>query len=331
VPSPMTSTATTETMNQGPRVLDTPAELRLQSDQWRAAGMSIGLVPTMGALHEGHRSLVRRARAECDRVAVSIFVNPTQFGPGEDLARYPRSLHTDLGVLAEERADAVFVPGLAAMYPEGLTTTVRVNGALVELWEGSARRGHLDGVALVVTKLLVAARADRAYFGAKDAQQCAVVRRLARDLDTGTEIVVCPTVRDPDGLALSSRNRYLDAEQRCQALAIPRGLAAAGRAFASGVRASAELIDVVGASLAESPALNPEYVAVVDADTFAQVDAARVGSKILVAARIGTARLVDTLALGIDELPKPGGVSEPTAVGGGEPGVAERSRPCTVP
>jgi pantoate--beta-alanine ligase len=320
-------------MRGRPRLLDTPAELQRQSQVWRTAGLSVGLVPTMGALHEGHRSLVRRARSECDRVAVSIFVNPTQFGAGEDLARYPRSLDADLDLLSEEGADAVLIPEVAAMYGDGLATAVSVRGWLSESFEGGARPGHFDGVALVVTKLLVAARADRAYFGAKDAQQCAVVRRLARDLDTGTEIVVCPTVRDPDGLALSSRNRYLDAGQRSQALAIPRGLAAAGRAFTAGVDSATALIGVVRQALVESPALAPEYVAIVDPESFAPLERAGVGSKIVVAGRICTARLIDTLALGIDELPAtPGGVSDPTAAGGGEPGMVERSsRPCTVP
>jgi pantoate--beta-alanine ligase len=226
------STATTDRRAPDPpRQLTTPEELRRWSERCRAAGLLVGLVPTMGAFHAGHRSLIKRARADCDRVVVSIFVNPRQFGPGEDIDRYPRSLDKDLALLTEERVDAVFVPSVDAMYGQSSATTVRVDDSIGGLLEGAHRPGHFDGVALVVAKLLIAGRPQRAYFGQKDAQQCAVVRRVARDLDTGVEIVVGPVVRDHDGLALSSRNVYLDADERRRALAIPAGLSAAAAAF----------------------------------------------------------------------------------------------------
>jgi len=303
------------------RVLRTPDDVRLQSERWRAAGLSVGLVPTMGALHDGHRSLVRRARAECDRVVASIFVNPTQFAPGEDLARYPRPLDRDLAVLAEEGADAAFVPSVEAMYPEGARTTVHLSGPLVDGFEGAARPGHFDGVATVVTKLLVAVRPDSAYFGQKDAQQLAVVTCLARDLDTGARIVACPLVRDADGLAMSSRNAYLTPEERTQALAIPRGLAAAAEAWAQGERDSGRLVDAVRDHLERVPQLAVEYVAVVDAESFAPVATAARGCQIVLAGRMPSARLIDTLCLGFDAAP-------PVAGDGARPDeTAERSNP----
>jgi len=304
------------------RLLNTPDDLRLQSERWRAAGMTVGLVPTMGALHDGHRSLLARARAECDRVVASIFVNPTQFAAGEDLSRYPRPLERDLAALAAERVDAAFVPALEAMYPEGARTTVHVGGPLAESFEGAHRPGHFDGVATVVSKLLVAARPDRAYFGEKDAQQLAVVRRLARDLDTGVEIVACPLVRDADGLALSSRNAYLRPEDRAQALAIPRGLAAAATMWAAGERRSDRLVEAVRGELDRSAAVAAEYVAVVDPDTFAEVAEACEGCRIVLAGRMAAARLIDTIRLGYDEVP---------AVAGGSGAAAERSNPTPGP
>lgn len=314
-----------------PRVLPTPGALRLQSERWRAAGLSVGLVPTMGALHDGHRSLVARARAECDRVVVSIFVNPTQFNSGDDLARYPRTLRADLALLASEGADAVFVPDAATMYGEAFATSVRIGGAVTATLEGACRPGHFDGVALVVAKLLIAARADRAYFGEKDAQQCAVVRRLAEDLDTGTEIVVCPTVRDADGLALSSRNVHLSAAERAQALAIPEGLAAAARRLAAGERSGEELAAAVSAVIATAPDLVVEYVAVVDPDTFEPVERVTGRARILVAARIGATRLIDTLCLGAADPPTTAFVVGDTSSDGPEVASTGRSRTCSVP
>jgi pantoate--beta-alanine ligase len=255
----------------------------------------------MGALHAGHRRLIQRSRAECDRTVVSIFVNPTQFGPGEDLNLYPRPLDADLAVCAELGVDLAYVPSEAAMYPEGFATRVNLRGALVETLEGVHRPGHFEGVATVVTKLLVTARPDRAYFGHKDAQQCAVVRRLAADLDTGTEIVVCPTVRDPDGLALSSRNARLDPAGRRQALAIPAALATADEAFRLGERDAEAIRDLIFRRLAESPGLDVDYVAVVDALTFLPITKMHVRCEILIAARMHGVRLIDVLTPGTDE------------------------------
>ena len=287
-------------MSRAPRLLETPAAMRLQSDRWRSAGMVLGLVPTMGALHAGHVSLIRRAREECDRVVVSIFVNPAQFGPGEDFGRYPRPREQDVAVCAAERVDAIYAPEVDAMYPPGFATGVAVEGRLVTTLEGAARAGHFAGVALVVTKLLTASRADRAYFGQKDAQQCAVVRRLAADLDLGVTLVVCPTVRDGDGLALSSRNAYLSGEERAQALAIPRGLAKAAELARTGVDDGARLVAAVRAELAASPLLRLDYVAVVDGETFEAVDRVGERARIQVAARIGGTRLIDTLSPLVD-------------------------------
>jgi len=282
----------------------------------------------MGALHDGHRSLLRRARSECDRVVASIFVNPAQFGAGEDYERYPRTLDHDMAMLAAEGIDAAYVPRAETVYPAGFATRVSVDGSLTAAGEAASRPGYFDGVAVIVAKLLVAARADRAYFGQKDAQQCAVVRRLARDLDTGTRIVVCPTVRDADGLALSSRNAYLSAEDRREALAMPRGLAAAAELFAGGERDAAVLAGVVEAALGGSPRLVPDYVAVVDGESFERVDEAARGAQIVVAARIGRARLIDALTLGIDEPPATPGIRVNSVP---DSGIAERSEPCTVP
>ena len=286
-----------------PTVVETPAALRLASERWRAAGLMVGLVPTMGALHAGHASLIRRAVEECDRAVVSIFVNPAQFRPGEDLERYPRTVEQDLALCAGEGVAAVYLPLVEAVYPPGFATSVSVTGTATAGFDAERRPGHFDGVALIVTKLLVAARADVAYFGAKDAQQCAVVRRLATDLDIGTRIAVCPTVRDHDGLALSSRNAYLSPQQRLQALAIPRGLAAAARAVADGVSDASAVVAAVELELAASPDLEVEYVAAVDPESFVPVAAVTSGTQILVAARISTTRLIDTLCAGVDEAP----------------------------
>ncbi len=256
----------------------------------------------MGALHAGHRSLIQRARVDCDRVVVSIFVNPRQFGPGEDIERYPRTPDDDLGLLVEERVDAVFVPSVEAMYGQSSATTVRIDDSLSGILEGAHRPGHFDGVALVVAKLFIACRPQRAYFGQKDAQQCAVVRRLASDLDTGVEIVVGPVVRDHDGLALSSRNVYLDAAERRRALAIPLGLSAAAAAFADGEHRTARLCELVRAPM-EDAGFVIDYVAAVDADSFAPMDVAGPGCQILVAGRMGATRLIDVIRLGIDRAP----------------------------
>jgi pantoate--beta-alanine ligase len=317
-------TATTDRRQfDGPRRLATPGDLRRWSERCRAAGLSVGLVPTMGALHAGHRSLVRRARVDCDRVVVSIFVNPRQFGPGEDIDRYPRSLDADLEMLADEAVDAVFVPTVEAMYGAAPATSVCVDPSLTGILEGVHRPGHFDGVALVVAKLLIACRPHRAYFGQKDAQQCAVVRRLAADLDTGVEIVVTPVVRDPDGLALSSRNLYLSGAERSRALAIPAGLSAAASAFAAGERRPAVLRDLVRAPM-EAAGFDIDYVVAVDGESLATVEDVRLGCQILVAGRIGSTRLIDVIRLGIDAAPVDGAVFQGSEIPGNHRQPGER-------
>jgi pantoate--beta-alanine ligase len=301
-----------------PRRLATPDELRRWSERCRAAGLSVGLVPTMGALHAGHRSLMRRARVDCDRVVVSIFVNPTQFAPGEDIDDYPRTLDADLAVLAEEGVDAAFVPTVEAMYGPAPVTAVRVDRSLTGILEGVHRPGHLDGVALVVAKLLIACRPHRAYFGQKDAQQSVVVRRLAVDLDTGVAIVVVPVVRDRDGLAFSSRNAYLSDAERKRAVAIPAGLSAAVTAFAAGQARASVLCDLVRSPMATA-GFDIDYVAAVDGESLASVETVRRGCQILVAGRMGTTRLIDVIRLGNDAAPldsaSPQGSEIPAVIG----------------
>ncbi len=251
------------------------------------AGDSIGLVPTMGALHAGHLSLIDRARADNTRVVVSIFVNPIQFGPGEDLARYPRPLQADLEMLRSAGVDAVYIPRVEDMYPEGATTRVLV-GAVAEPLEGAARPGHFEGVATVVTKLLWAVRPDRAYFGQKDAQQVAVVKRLAADLDTGVEIAVCPTVREADGLAVSSRNAYLDPAERAAAASLSRALRAASDLYRTGEHDPGRLRAAMRSVLVAEPLAAVDYAEVVDPGNFSSP-----GSLAVLAVRIGKTRLID--------------------------------------
>ena len=263
----------------------------------REEDKTIGLVPTMGALHEGHLSLVREARRMCDVVVVSVFVNPTQFGPGEDFERYPRDLTGDTTKLADYNVDYIFAPSPDEMYPKGFATYVTVEG-LSEPMEGVARPGHFRGVATVLTVLFNTIRPDFAYFGQKDAQQALVVRRLVRDLDLPVEIEVCPTIREVDGLAMSSRNVRLDAASRTQALALRRGLDAAEAAMEGGKRTGAD-VEAAGRAAMTALGVEPEYFAVVSADTLAPFDDATPTGEVLVAvaARVGGVRLIDNLLL----------------------------------
>jgi len=257
------------------------------SRRWHNRYLSVGLVPTMGALHSGHLSLVEAAHAENDVVVVSVFVNPLQFGPGEDLDRYPRDWDRDLRVLTEAEVDAVYRPSTEAMYPPGATTRVRV-GEVSEPLEGAARPVHFEGVATVVTKLLTAVEPDRAYFGQKDAQQVAVVKRLVRDLDMGVDIRVVPTVREPDGLALSSRNAYLSPTERKAATALSAALREASAAYASGEREPSRLEAVMRRRLGAEPLVEVEYAELVDPATFRKP-----GTLAVLAARVGKTRLID--------------------------------------
>jgi pantoate--beta-alanine ligase len=263
----------------------------------RARFGTLGLVPTMGYLHEGHLSLVRQARRECGAAAVSIFVNPTQFGPREDFARYPRDLARDLELLAREGTELVFAPSVEEMYPPRFSTTVSV-GEVTDMLEGAARPGHFQGVATVVCKLLNIAQATRAYFGQKDAQQTVVVRRMARDLNIPTEIVVAPTLREPDGLAMSSRNVYLTPEQRAVAPALFRALTAARAHYEAGERDAEALRGVMRAVLGDEPLLGLEYASVADPLTLRELERVGEGGALLsIAARLGAVRLIDNLLL----------------------------------
>lgn len=264
---------------------------------WRGQGSgTIGFVPTMGALHDGHRALMRSARAECDRVVVSIYVNPLQFGAGEDLASYPRDLAGDLALCAAEGADAVVTFHDAQMYPPGHTTRIEVGPVSAPL-EGALRPGHFTGVATVVTKLLNLVQPDVAYFGQKDAQQCAVLQRLAADLNVAAAIAVLPTVREPDGLARSSRNAYLSESERAVAPAIAAALRATAERAADGTRDGAALRAGLQAALTGLTGLTLEYADVVDSATFRPCDRIGLAGLAVVAARIGAARLIDNMWL----------------------------------
>ncbi len=278
-------------------VVTTPAELRRRTAAWRRQGHRVGLVPTMGAIHAGHLSLCDRARAGCTRVVASIFINPLQFGTGEDLERYPRDPVADQERLRDAGVDCCFLPEPRAMYPRGFATRVSVERG-TERWEGAVRPGHFAGVATVVAKLFVATGPCWAYFGDKDAQQAQMVARLAHDLDTGIRVVVCPTVREPDGLALSSRNRYLDPESRQAAPCLAQGLRAAVAAFAAGTRGAAALAEHVAAPVRDQPLAELEYAAIVHPRTFAPLRRADARSRALVAASIRGVRLLDTIILG---------------------------------
>jgi pantoate--beta-alanine ligase len=278
-------------------VIRTVAELRAACDRARAEGRSVGFVPTMGAFHEGHRSLLRRARAECDLAVCSIFVNPTQFDDPADLAAYPRDEEADLREAGALGIDLAFVPSLEEMYPAGAPEVTVDPGPLGERLEGAARPGHFRGVATVVAKLFHAVGPCRAYFGEKDAQQLAVIQRMVRDLSFPVEVVPCPTVREPDGLAMSSRNRRLTPEQREAATCLFLALAEAAELARAGERDAAKLVAVMAREIGATPQARIDYVAVVDEETFEEVREMRGPARALVAARFGDVRLIDNLPL----------------------------------
>jgi pantoate--beta-alanine ligase len=256
----------------------------------------LGLVPTMGALHEGHLSLVREAKAQCDAVAVTIFVNPLQFGPTEDLARYPRNLERDAEMLAKESVALVFAPAAEEMYPQGAATYVTVEG-LSERLCGRSRPGHFRGVTTVVAKLFNIVEPDAAFFGQKDAAQLAIIRKMVRDLNLRVEIVGCPIVREPDGLAMSSRNQYLDAEQRKAALVLHRSLARARDLYGKGQRQASELIAAARNVFESEPSVRLDYFEVVNPETLEPLQKVEPGSLAAVAAFVGTTRLIDNVML----------------------------------
>ena len=275
------------------KVARTRAELR---EARAALNGRVGFVPTMGALHAGHAKLVETARAANDAVVVSIFVNPTQFGPHEDFNRYPRDEAADLALLEGLAVDVAFLPSVEEMYPAGEVTFVDV-GPLGERLEGASRPGHFRGVATVVTLLLNLVQPDRAYFGQKDGQQSVVIRRMVRDLALPVEIVICPTVREPDGLALSSRNRLLSAADRAQAPALYRALEAAARAAADGERSADTLRQLMRDGLAPATLGTPDYVSVVDAETLEELDTLDRPALLSLAVRFPSARLIDCLPI----------------------------------
>jgi len=278
------------------REVASSAELRAATDAARASGAGVGFVPTMGALHAGHRALLSRARAENDLVVASVFVNPLQFGPAEDLASYPRDREADLAVLTAERTDLAFLPAEGEVWPAPPEVRLQV-GALADRLEGLVRPGHLDGVATVVAKLLHLVGPSRTYFGQKDAQQLAVVRRMVEDLAFPNEIVACPTVREPDGLAVSSRNAYLSASERERATALYRALSAAQAAFQAGQRDPAAVEAAARDLLEDAPGVEPDYVALVDPATFEPAKQAEAGQVLAAAARVGRTRLIDNVIL----------------------------------
>lgn len=278
------------------RTVRTVADVRDACGGWRTAGGIVGLVPTMGAFHDGHRSLMKAARAECDRVVVSLFVNPTQFAPNEDLAAYPRDPEGDRALAESIGVDLLFAPTFEEMYPEPGRTTVHVAGLTARLC-GADRPTHFDGVTTVVTKLFSITGPCRAYFGRKDAQQLAVVRRMTRDLDLPVEVIGCPLVRDPDGLAMSSRNAHLSVEERGSALDLFRSLRAGVDAVEAGMRDPVTLGEIVAAEIGGESSIRPEYVEVVDPTTLEPRTQLEGVTLVAVAARVGPARLIDNMTL----------------------------------
>jgi pantoate--beta-alanine ligase len=272
------------------------AEARAASRQIRAERKRLGLVPTMGALHAGHLSLVRAAKARCAAVVVSIFVNPTQFGPKEDFAKYPRPFESDCAVLEKEGADMIFAPTADEMYAKGEITWVTVEGPSEKL-DGRSRPGHFRGVTTVVAKLFHGIEPEVAFFGQKDAAQLAVIRRMVRDLNFPVEIVSCPIVREPDGLAMSSRNAYLSPKERCSALVLNRSLQEVEKAFRGGERDARALVQSGRAVLAQEPEVRLDYFEIVDPETLDPLAAASGKSLVAVAAYVGSTRLIDNVVL----------------------------------
>jgi pantoate--beta-alanine ligase len=278
------------------QVLPSIAEMRAACRALRQNGLSLALVPTMGALHAGHISLVHAAQTECDVVAASIFVNPTQFGPNEDFAQYPRALERDCALLEAEGVALVFAPSVEEMYPQGATTFVEVGG-VGERLDGASRPGHFRGVATVVAKLFLIVAPDKAFFGQKDAAQVAVLRSMVRDLNFGLELVVCPAVREPDGLALSSRNRYLAPEERKRALVLSTALNVIAATYHAGQNAVARLLESGRSVLADEPEVRIDYLEIVDPNTLLPLAEAVAGALVAVAAYVGSTRLIDNTIL----------------------------------
>jgi pantoate--beta-alanine ligase len=278
------------------KLIQSVAEMKAVCRETTRSGRTLGFVPTMGALHDGHASLVRASKAQCQATAVSIFVNPLQFGPTEDLDKYPRTMERDSKLLQELGVDVLYAPTVSEMYPTGATTYVEVGGISDRL-DGGSRPGHFRGVATVVAKLFETVRPDRAFFGQKDAAQVAVLRRMVRDLDMEVEVVVCPIVRERDGLAMSSRNAYLNVDERRQALVLHRSLMRVQHVADRGERDVAKLIEAGESVIAEEPGARLDYFAIVDPDTLENVSEISRGALVAVAADIGATRLIDNILL----------------------------------
>jgi pantoate--beta-alanine ligase len=276
------------------KIITTIPDMQSHAESLRNEGKRIGFVPTMGFLHEGHLSLMRKARGENDTVVVSIFVNPTQFGPGEDLDRYPRDSEGDRKKCESVGVDMLFMPGVKEMYPEKPSAYVTVPG-ISDILEGAIRPGHFQGVATVVAKLFNIVKPHKAYFGQKDFQQCVVVKRMAAGLNMKVEVAVLPTVREADGLAMSSRNSYLSAEERRSATVLFRALRAARDLFRAGAHDVEKLKKKMKATLLEEKRIGVDYIEVADPDTLEPLSEARSGMVLLVAARLGSTRLIDNL------------------------------------
>lgn len=276
--------------------ISSSSEITALTKQARSAGKRVGFVPTMGALHAGHLSLVRAARSRCDMVVVSIFVNPSQFGPNEDFSKYPRSFDSDCAMLEKEKADYIFHPSVEEMYPVGAATWVTVEG-LSEKLDGRSRPGHFRGVTTIVSKLFNVVQPDMAFFGQKDAAQVAIIRKMVRDLDFDLEIVVCPTVREADGLAMSSRNAYLNPEQRRQATVLYRALMRLQMLVDRGEKNARVLIAAGKQVMAEESSVRLDYLEIVNPDTLDPVTEIGQGALIAVAAYVGTTRLIDNIVV----------------------------------
>jgi pantoate--beta-alanine ligase len=276
------------------QVLTTVAAMRAACRVVRQRGQTLGFVPTMGALHAGHLALIKAAKAQCDVVAASIFVNPKQFAPNEDFSKYPRTFEQDCALLEAEGTELLFAPQAEEMYQPDASTIVEVEGVSDRL-DGVSRPGHFLGVATVVAKLFHIVAPDRAFFGQKDAAQVAVLRRMVRDLNFDLELVVCPTVREPDGLAISSRNRYLSPPERGQALVLSRALSAMLAAYQAGERTAARLLEIGREVIAMEPQVRIDYLTVVDPDTLLPLESASAGAMAAVAAHVGATRLIDNM------------------------------------
>jgi pantoate--beta-alanine ligase len=277
-------------------IFKTVEAMRGASRAHRHQGRRVGFVPTMGALHEGHLSLVRAAKAQCDVVAASIFVNPTQFGPNEDFSKYPRTFERDCELLEKEGVAVVFAPAVEEMYPPGAITYVTVEG-LSEKLCGKSRPGHFRGVTTVVSKLFTIVEPDVAFFGQKDAAQVAIIRRMVRDLNIPVEIVACPIVREADGLAMSSRNAYLDPQQRKTALVLSRLLQKLRNAFESGERNARRLVEIGRQTFSQEPSVRMDYLEIVDTENLDPLDKIDDHALVAVAAFVGTTRLIDNFVL----------------------------------